>query len=121
MTVIDMLLQVMGLLLTHVEIEKMAVSISGSTFDILFNASRVVLADAHQRRFHLEPIFLKKKQERWVMVVIADSEKLEPMSFDAWTNQPLTVKARDWMKAHGITEVDAIPLVTKFVERRCYH
>lgn len=56
MTVIDMLLQVMGFLLTHAEIERMAVSISGPTFDHLFNAYRVVLADAHQRRLHLEPI-----------------------------------------------------------------
>ena len=85
----------MGFLLTHAEIEKIAVSISGSTFGHLFDAYCVVLADAHQRGFHLEPIFLKKKQERWVMVVIADSEKLAPMSFDAWTNQPLTVQARD--------------------------
>ena len=108
----------MGFLLTHPEIEKMAISISGSqTFEDLFSAYRVVRMDARQQLFDLEPIFLKKKQQRWVMVVIADSNKLAPMSFDAWTNKPLTVQARDWMKAHGITEVDDIPLVTKFVER----
>ena len=60
-----MLLQIMGFLLTHPEIEKMAISISGSqSFENLFNAYRVVLTDARQRRFDLEPIFLKKKQQR---------------------------------------------------------
>ena len=109
--IVDMLLQVIGFLLTYSETGKTAIiSILGSIFDRLFNAYRIVPADAQ-----LEPIFLKKKQQRWVMAVIADSEELVPMSFDAWTNQPLTAQARDWMKVRGITEVNDIAPV-KFME-----
>ena len=112
--IVDMLLQVIGFILTyltHSEVGKTAIiSILGSIFDRLFNVYRVVPADAQ-----LEPIFLKKKQQRWVMAVIADSEELVPMSFDAWTNQPLTAQARDWMKVRGITEVNDIAPV-KFME-----